>query len=261
MALGQRERRRLVPKLVEAIQAIPFTEGDWKHLAYATGTDDFVLNHDRLLRSLRWGDDDYDTHVFTAVELILVRDPENVGTVLRHAKIGPWMKEHAPDIYAEFAENGATVVPAFTPGANDRETVERALKDARVLLTSSGPVSAFDRVHTGLHGYFRSACDKEGITYSKDASITDLFKLLREQHPALKNLGSRSDDARKLLKGMSTIVDTLNTLRNHASLAHPNDDLLDDEEAMLAINAAQTILHYLDPKLRGRPRPANRRTP
>ena len=53
---------------------------------------------------------------------------------------------------------------------------------------------------------------------------------------------------------MSSVVDTLNTLRNTASLAHPNDALLDDEEAMLAINAAQTILHYLDPKLRGRRR-------
>jgi len=251
---GDHDRRRLVPKLVEAIEAIPFSEGDWKHLAYATGTDDFVLSHPRLLRSLSWGDPDYDSHVFTAVEHILGRDPENIATVLAHAKIGPWMKEHAPDIYAEFAEDGAAPVPTFQPGTSAREVVDRAFKDARVLFTSSGPLSAFDRVHTALHGYLRAACDEAGITYGKDPSIIDLFKLLRENHPALQRLGSRSEDAQKLLKAMSSVVDTLNTLRNTASLAHPNDALLDDEEAMLAINAAQTILHYLDPKLRGRRR-------
>jgi Abortive infection C-terminus len=38
-------------------------------------------------------------------------------------------------------------------------------------------------------------------------------------------------------------------LRNNASVAHPNEALLDEPEAMLAINAARTILHYLDAKL------------
>jgi hypothetical protein len=38
-----------------------------------------------------------------------------------------------------------------------------------------------------------------------------------------------------------------------ASLAHLTAALLDDEEAMLAIKTAQTVLHYLDPKLRGCP--------
>jgi hypothetical protein len=44
-------------------------------------------------------------------------------------------------------------------------------------------------------------------------------------------------------------MDALNFLRNKASIAHPNADLLGDEEAMLAVNAARTTLHYLDAKL------------
>jgi len=44
-------------------------------------------------------------------------------------------------------------------------------------------------------------------------------------------------------------MDTLNTMRNHSSLAHPNSVLLDDSEALLAINATRTIFHYLDGKL------------
>ena len=119
MYLEDHDQRRLVPKLVEAIEAIPFTEGDWKHLAYATGTDDFVLSHPRLLRSLHWRDEDYGTHVFAAVEHILADDSQNISIMLAHAKLAPWMKEHAPDLYAEFADDGGAV-PPFQADASAR---------------------------------------------------------------------------------------------------------------------------------------------
>jgi hypothetical protein len=34
-----------------------------------------------------------------------------------------------------------------------------------------------------------------------------------------------------------------------ASLAHPNECLIGEPEAMLVVNATRTILHYLDAKL------------
>ncbi len=45
-------------------------------------------------------------------------------------------------------------------------------------------------------------------------------------------------------------MDSLNPIRNHASLAHPNENLLDKDEAMLFINVVRTLLQYLDEKLR-----------
>jgi hypothetical protein len=45
------------------------------------------------------------------------------------------------------------------------------------------------------------------------------------------------------------VLDAMNPLWNRASLAHPNPPLLAEPEAMLVINAARTILHYLDAKL------------
>ncbi len=49
-------------------------------------------------------------------------------------------------------------------------------------------------------------------------------------------------------------MDVLNPIRNSASMAHPNADLLEDPEAMLVINAARTILHYIDAKRESPPR-------
>ncbi len=44
-------------------------------------------------------------------------------------------------------------------------------------------------------------------------------------------------------------MDAFNPIRNHGSVAHPNKDLLKKDEAMLVINVARTILHYLDAKV------------
>lgn len=49
--------------------------------------------------------------------------------------------------------------------------------------------------------------------------------------------------------GIATILDALNPIRNSASVAHPNLDLLSEADAMLAINAARTILHYVEARV------------
>jgi hypothetical protein len=126
------------------------------------------------------------------------------------------------------------------------EVVERAISDVEALIQIRGAVSGVDRVHTALHGYLRAVCDKENIVYGKDDSMTKLFKLLRQHHPALQNLGTRSQDIERVLQSFASIMDALNPIRNNASIAHPNENLLGKDEAMLVINATRTLLHYLD---------------
>jgi hypothetical protein len=50
--------------------------------------------------------------------------------------------------FTEAPDPVANLSPAFTT-----DVVERALVDAKQLLSGSGPISAVDRVHTALHGY------------------------------------------------------------------------------------------------------------
>jgi hypothetical protein len=129
--------------------------------------------------------------------------------------------------------------------------VERALRDIEDLLRASGGApSSVDRAHTALHGYLRAACSECGLTISETETLTTLLKRLRESHPNLRDLGPRPDDMMRVLRALSTIVDALNPLRNQASVAHPNETLLPQPEAMLVVNAVRTILHYLDSKLR-----------
>jgi hypothetical protein len=128
-------------------------------------------------------------------------------------------------------------------------TVDRAIDDAETLIQTSGATSGVDRIHTALHGYLMAACDEAKIAYPRDADLTHLLKLLRQHHPKLQHVGPRAQDILQVLRSLSAVADALNPVRNRASVAHPNPSLLEQPEAMLVVNAARTILHYLDAKL------------
>jgi len=74
------------------------------------------------------------------------------------------------------------------------DAVERALADAEQLIHARGAVSGVDRVHTAFHGYLRAVCAKLNIVIPDDAGITQLFKLVRENHPAFASGGPRAED-------------------------------------------------------------------
>jgi hypothetical protein len=106
-----------------------------------------------------------------------------------------------------------------------------------------------DRVHTAFHGYLKVVCHGAGLGADDDASITTLFKLLRQTHPAFAKAGPRQADVDKVARAMAMAIDALNPLRNDATLAHPADAVLEQAEAMLVINAVRTLLHYINDKI------------
>ena len=239
---------RLIPVLKRAIVAT-FDKGDWKELGYEIGNPGLINNHRRLLRSLDWNDDDYAGCVFDVLENILQSNPDHSSVLLNNEILKRWIKSNDSAAYREFYDD-SDYVPTFTPkSVSAREVVETALKDAEVLIQSNGPVSAVDRIHTALHGYLIAQCDQIQISYPNDAGITQLYKLLRENVPSLQNIESSSTEISKVTKALSTILDSLNPIRNRGSIAHPNENLLGAAEAILAINVARTLLHYLEAKL------------
>lgn len=130
------------------------------------------------------------------------------------------------------------------------DVVERALKDAENLIGTSGATSGIDRMHTALHGYLKSVCDRSGLAYGTDPAVTQLFKIVRTQHPAFTGGSPYADDVRRVANAFASAIDALNTIRNNATLAHPNDALLEAPEAMLMINSVRTLLQYLNAKLK-----------
>jgi len=130
------------------------------------------------------------------------------------------------------------------------DSVEMALADCEHLIHSRGATSGVDRIHTAFHGYLHAVCVKYKIEAPTNSSVTQLFKLIRTHHPNFVEAGPRAGDIDRIVHAMATIVDSLNPLRNQATLAHPNDAVLQEKEAMLVINSVRTLLHYFNEKLR-----------
>lgn len=158
------------------------------------------------------------------------------------------LRDKLDGLAARLASAPRISTPDISVGA---DVVRQALDDAELLISGSGATSGVDRIHTALHGYLHAVCEAEQIETDDDAPVTRLFRLLREQHPALTPTGPRAEDVTRILKAFGSVVDALNTLRNQASAAHPRVRL-DAPEAMLAIHATRTLLHYIEARLRQR---------
>lgn len=161
-------------------------------------------------------------------------------------EIGYYIRFIALDVIAD-----SGLPPVSTPNLEIRsDAVERALADAQRLIHGRGAPSSVDRIHTAFHGYLKAVSAKAKIQAPDNADITTLFSLLRAKHTAMQITGPRADDVLRVARSIAAILDALNPLRNKASTAHPNEEILDEAEAMLVINSVKTLLHYLDAKFR-----------
>lgn len=239
-------------KLMLALQRAvsdQFTQVDWEEFGYETGEHDYITRHQRLLRSLYFGDEDYGACVFQALRYFAEHNMAAIEVLLKRKKIRFALGNDAPELLHELGliESHVPAMPSSSITAS--QVVERALADADHLLAKSGPISCIDRLHTALHGYLKDLAVRAGLAVDDQASLTQLFKLLRASHPKFLHLGSQDKDIVRVLNSLSNVVDALNTIRNHASVAHPNDNLLDEAEAMLMVNVTRTLFHYLSAKM------------
>ncbi|MCY4539167.1 MAG: abortive infection family protein [Chloroflexi bacterium] len=193
------------------------------------------------------------------VEVLVSQPPQNQAKILRAVRgsIPPGDSYTSRERRAkmqtiitgiiERLDSESTFVDSILPKSTS-EVVREALADAEHSISRGRPASAVAATHTALHGYFKQMCDDESIVYKKDMSLPKLFKLLQENHSAFQRSGQHQDKIDNVGKGLATAIHSLNEIRNNATPAHPNDELLDVCDAMLAINALRSIFHYVEEK-------------
>src|SRR6476469_5262989 len=188
------------------------------------------------------GDFSYRTHAeFYPDYCELDIDPSQYEGTTREKFIAI-LRSSPPQVQAKIVRG---VLQRF-PSDEQSELYKELLVIAKRLEGTSPVLSPDPKINSAV--VERAIGDVENIVYDKDDSMTKLFKLLRQHHPALCDLGARSQDIERILQSSANIMDALNPIRNKASVAHPNEDLLNKEEAMLVINVTRSLLHYLDAK-------------
>ena len=225
-----------------------FSKSDWNEVGHLTGLHAYITGHKRLLRSLDWGDPDYSDCVFEVITRLQHHNGQALALLIEHPKVLPLLEVSVPN---HLHQLGSSVghVRAVAPSLSASEVVRRALTDADQLIETNGAQSAVDRLHTAMHGYLKAECAAASIAIPPDATLTQAFKALRTNHPALADLGAHTTDVAKVLQSFASVLDALNTVRNHGSVAHPNEHLIEAPEAFLFVNAVRTLFHYLNNKL------------
>ena len=90
-----------------------FSEGDWYSLGQLTGSLDSIQNHGRLLRSMSFGDDDYDYCVSGVINNICIENPEYIDNIIDHFDIDIWFEQKDIRKYKKIFTNELVANPDF----------------------------------------------------------------------------------------------------------------------------------------------------
>ena len=111
--------------------------GRWTELGLLTATHDRLTGHRRLLRSLDWGDDDYQACVYEVTPWVLgdtgsrttrkvsARFP-NLRTVSDFAGVPAWLAEHEPAIHSQVCTGTGDGPSATLPDGTVLDAAETA---------------------------------------------------------------------------------------------------------------------------------------
>jgi len=152
-----------------------FTASDWMNLAALTGNIDRVEAHPRLLRSLRFGDEDYEGHVLSVLSEMVHAGSDHL-TVIQD-----YLDSKYPD--TEGGENvSSQEVPGrriyFTPSVFQvpEETVNKTLVSVMM---------AFEPAFSSVYAAIKLACEDAGFAceradnvWEHSVIVQDIFTLI-----------------------------------------------------------------------------------
>lgn len=169
-----REQGRELIELKNQIER-QFTQSDWLELGFALGVSDIINGHPRLLRSLSFGDEDYEGNILAVLEQIVKKDKANfqeLKSFISH-------KYSAP-VVADFISTAHTEVPkrmiTFSPQVFAVPTKEQNKKLIAVMLPFKY-ASTFDAIKTACDSLHLD-CKKADDIWVNSTFIQDIFELI-----------------------------------------------------------------------------------
>ncbi len=86
-----------------------FDDARWRELGYLTDSIDIITQHRRLLRSLAWGDADYEGYVLEVIPHIIRDDLAVLEQVEEFVGLEDWLRENDQALYLELYGTGQVV--------------------------------------------------------------------------------------------------------------------------------------------------------
>ena len=122
--------------------------------------------------------------------------------------------------------------------------VEACLEDIRCSLEDGRPIAAVDRAHTVVHRMLQLLAEEHGWELNRHKGVPDLFRYLRQNHPAFM-VAENGGSGVELFGKLNSLLQTLTEARNQHSLAHPTEHQLSSPWARFVVSSALAIFELL----------------
>lgn len=152
-----------------------FTHSDWLELGYILGTTDIINDHPRLLRSLSFGDDDYEGNILQVLTDIIKKDPKNIKEIQSYIS-----QKFSTPLVSDFISTAHTEGPkkmiAFAPQVFSVPDKEQNKKLVAVMLPFKH-VKTFEAIKRGCD-QLNLECKKADDIWENSTIIQDIFDLI-----------------------------------------------------------------------------------
>lgn len=154
------KRKKLIP--LKDLAVSKFQSENWLELGLLTGCLDLVQHHDRLLRSLRFGDDDYPGAALAVLMAIVAREPANLDFIEEYieGKFG----EPNDEVVSTSPSTGRRIV--FTPSVFQ-------VPDNGVDQQLVAVMMPFSAEFEPVFGAIQNGCAKSGL---KSVRVKDIWE-------------------------------------------------------------------------------------
>ena len=132
----------------------------------------------------------------------------------------------------------------FVQGVFEDSFLEACLEDIRCSLEDGRPIAAVDRAHVAVHRMLRILAEEHGWEFNRREGVRDLFRYLRQNHPAFM-IAENGGSGVELFGKLSSLLQTLTEARNQHSLAHPTEHQLSSPWARFVVSSALAIFELL----------------
>jgi AbiJ-like protein len=248
--------RELGARLVDLKRDIVahFNSGHWQELALLTGQSDIILHHPRLLRSLGFGDDDYEGNVVVVLRRIAEADPHAIEQI----------EDYIDQNFRTVGELGLRVShsrvsqPRITFAPNVFTVPDQPVESD--LVSVMMPFSAeFEPVHKAI----QAACEIVGFRclrasdiWESSVVVQDIFSLVFRSEVVIVDFSNRNPNVmyetgiahtlgRNVIPISQSIDDVPFDLRHHRVLRYLNNREGRDE---LTSQLASRLRRFVKPK-------------
>jgi len=228
-----------------------FDIGKWRELGYLTDTIDIIEGHSRLLRSLNWGDEDYEGNVLSVLPRIIREDRETLKVVEEFVSLEQWLKENDSALHTELYETSEIIpledVEHAAKHLDINELNKHAARIRRGLIDD--PEQAIGSAKDLLETTLKAVLGLEGERSSED--INSLLKKAQKQLALDPNtigfIGPGKEIIKRTLSSLGQIVVGVAEIRNLYGTGHGRhrSRALEIAHARLVVNAAITIATYI----------------